>query len=34
MDAFSTTGATDQKFKDLDLSGQTLESLPFFGCSF
>lgn len=34
MGSFSKTGANDEKIKDLDLSGETLESLEFTGCSF
>ncbi|MBG0788250.1 MAG: pentapeptide repeat-containing protein [Anaerolineaceae bacterium] len=34
MGPFSITGNTDEKFKNLDLSGETLESLEFIGCEF
>lgn len=34
MDSLPGTGAIDQKFKDLDLSGQALDSLEFNGCNF
>ena len=34
MDSFPENTVTDQKFKDLDVSGKVLDSLEFIGCSF